>query len=95
MAFDKSDLKKIAQLARLHLDENEIGEVTNSISNILNLIDDMQSVQTDDIVPLAHPLDAVQRLREDHVTEVNCREILQANAPSTEKGLYLVPKVLE
>ena len=55
----------------------------------------MQSVDTDNVTPLAHPLDSVQRLRDDEVTETNKRDELQKNAPETDQGLFLVPKVIE
>ena len=95
MAFDKSEVEKIAQLARLHISDSEIDEVTGRITDILALIDQMQSVDTDTVVPLAHPLDLTQRLREDDVTEFNRRDELQLLAPEVEQGLYLVPKVIE
>ena len=95
MAFDKAEVEKIAQLARLYISDSEIDEVTGRIREILALIDQMQSVDTDDVVPLAHPLDLTQRLREDDVTEFNRRGELQLLAPKVEQGLYLVPKVIE
>ena len=95
MAFDKAEVEKIAQLARLYISDSEIDEVTGRIRDILALIDQMQSVDTDDVVPLAHPLDLTQRLREDDVTEFNRRGELQLLAPEVEQGLYLVPKVIE
>ncbi|MEC8804310.1 MAG: Asp-tRNA(Asn)/Glu-tRNA(Gln) amidotransferase subunit GatC [Pseudomonadota bacterium] len=95
MAFDKAEVEKIAQLARLYISDSEIDEVTGRIRDILALIDQMQSVDTDHVVPLAHPLDLTQRLREDDVTEFNRRGELQLLAPKVEQGLYLVPKVIE
>ena len=95
MAFNKTEVEKIAQLARLHISDSEIDEVTGRITDILALIDQMQSVDTDTVVPLAHPLDLTQRLREDDVTEFNRRDELQLLAPDVEQGLYLVPKVIE
>ena len=95
MAFDKTEVEKVAQLARLHISDSEIDEVTGRITDILALIDQMQSVDTDTVVPLAHPLDLTQRLREDDVTEFNRRDELQLLAPAVEQGLYLVPKVIE
>lgn len=95
MALEKSDVEKIAHLARLQIDDNEAQEVASRISSILDLIDQMQGVNTDAVTPLAHPFDAVQRLRPDVVTETNQREYLQQNAPATQDGLYLVPKVIE
>ena len=95
MAFDKTEVEKIAQLARLHISDSEIDEVTGRITDILALIDQMQSVDTETVEPLAHPLDLTQRLREDDVTEFNRRDELQLLAPEVEQGLYLVPKVIE
>jgi aspartyl-tRNA(Asn)/glutamyl-tRNA(Gln) amidotransferase subunit C len=95
MALDNSDVEKIAHLARLQINEVETREVTRRIGDILALIDQMQSIDTSDVAPLAHPFDAAQRLRADEVTENNQRDYLQRNAPSTRDGLYLVPKVIE
>ena len=95
MAFDKTEVEKIAQLARLLISDSEIDEVTGRITDILALIDQMQSVDTDAVVPLAHPLDLTLRLREDDVTESDRRDELQLLAPEVEEGLYLVPKVIE
>ena len=95
MALDKAEVEKIAHLAQLHISEFETREVTTRITDILALIDQMQSVDTNAIEPLAHPLDLVQRLREDKVTEENQRNKLQQLAPASADGLYLVPKVLD
>ena len=95
MALDKTEVEKIAHLARLHINESESEEVTTRITDILTLIDQMQSVDTETVEPLAHPLDVVQRLRADEITEENQRDRLQQLAPASEDGLYLVPKVLD
>lgn len=95
MSIDNKDIENIAQLARLHLDAEDVSNATSSIVNILALIDRMQSVPTDDVSPLAHAGHASQRLREDRVTESNQRDKLQQIAPSVDKGLFLVPKVIE
>jgi aspartyl-tRNA(Asn)/glutamyl-tRNA(Gln) amidotransferase subunit C len=95
MAFDKSEVEKVAQLARLHMSEAETAEVASRITDILALIDQMQSIDTDGVEPLAHPLDVTQPLREDKVTEIDRRDELQTLAPASEDGLYLVPKVIE
>jgi len=95
MSLDRSQVENVAQLARLKIDENEMPDYVNSLSSILDLVDKMQAVDTTDIEPLANPLDAAQRLRADAVTEENQREALQSNAPQAEKGLFLVPKVIE
>jgi len=95
MALDKTEVEKIAHLARLHINESETEEVTTRITDILTLIDQMQSLDTEAVEPLAHPLDVVQRLRVDEITEENQRDRLQQLAPASEDGLYLVPKVLD
>ena len=95
MALERSDVEKIAHLARLGLTEAEVPQTTDTLNNILGLIDAMQAVDTTGIEPLAHPLEATQRLRADVVTETNQREAYQAIAPAVEGGLYLVPKVIE
>ena len=95
MALEKTDVEKIAHLARLHVDAGEAQEVANRISSILDMIDQMQSVETNHVAPLAHPFDAVQRLRPDVITETDQRSYLQKTAPATQDGLYLVPKVIE
>jgi len=95
MSIDLTDVENIAHLARLHLTEAEKKEAAGSMSNILELIDQMQSVDTDNVIPLAHPLDSVQRLREDKITETNQRDEFQKIAPEIDKGLFLVPKVIE
>jgi len=95
MSIEKSDIEKIASLARIRVDQSAIPEIANRINDILKMVDNMQAVNTDDIEPMANPLDAVQRLRVDLVTERNQREAFQAIAPQVEQGLYLVPKVIE
>ncbi len=95
MSLTASDVKKIAHLARLGIDEQQIDSYANDLSNILDLMTQMGQTETAGVVPMAHPLDQTQRLREDLVTETNQREHFQAIAPQTEAGLYLVPKVIE
>jgi len=95
MSIKLADVESIAHLARLHLTDEEKEEAASSMSNILKLIDQMQSVDTADVQPLAHAFDAVQRLRDDKVTETNHRDELQKIAPEAEQGLFLVPRVIE
>lgn len=95
MSLERSDVEKIAHLARLEVAEADIPEIARNLSNILDLVAQMDAVHTDGVTPMAHPLDAVQRLRADEVTETNQREEFQKIAPATENGLYLVPKVIE
>ena len=82
-------------LARLTLAADEADEVVDKLSRIVDFVDQLQTAPTDDVVPMAHPLDQSQRLRPDEVTEANERDRIQQNAPAVESGLYLVPKVIE
>lgn len=95
MTIQRSDVENAAHLARIAIEDENIEEYTQDLANILALVDQMQAVNTDNIEPMAHPTDAVQRLRPDQVTEENQREHFQQIAPATENGLYLVPKVIE
>jgi len=95
MSLDAEEVKKIALLARLKIDEADIPSYVTNLSNILDLVAQMEVVNTDGVVPMSHPQEAVQRLREDVVSEENQREAFQAIAPATDDGLYLVPKVIE
>lgn len=95
MTISRADIEKVAVLARIRLDDEQIPALENDLSNILSLVDQLSAANTDNVEPLAHPLDAVQRLRADEVTESNQREAFQAIAPATEGGLYLVPRVIE
>ncbi|MEW7977589.1 MAG: Asp-tRNA(Asn)/Glu-tRNA(Gln) amidotransferase subunit GatC [Candidatus Sedimenticola endophacoides] len=95
MSLERADVEKIAHLARIAVDEEELDAVAGGLSNILDLVEQMKAVDTRGVEPMAHPLHMVQRLREDRVTESDQRERFQAVAPQTEAGLYLVPKVIE
>ncbi|HDZ55949.1 MAG TPA: Asp-tRNA(Asn)/Glu-tRNA(Gln) amidotransferase subunit GatC [Pseudomonas xinjiangensis] len=95
MALNRTDVENIAHLARIAINDEDIAATTAKLSGILELIDKMQAVDTQGIVPLAHPLETTQRLRDDLVTESNQREAFQAIAPATQEGLYLVPQVIE
>ncbi len=93
--MDKSEIDNISNLARLRISPAEADEVAARIGGILAMIDRMRSVDTSGIEPLAHPLDAAQRLRADEVTETDRRDEALALAPSSRNGLFLVPKVIE
>lgn len=95
MSLTRADVIKIAHLARLAICEDDIPVYMRDLSNILEFVEKMNAVDTSDIEPMAHPLDATQRLRSDRVTEENQRAHFQALAPQVESGLYLVPKVIE
>ncbi len=95
MSINKAEVQKIAWLARLGIDEQDIATYSEELSTILDLLERMDAVDTDDISPISHPLDLTTRLRVDAVTEQNQRDQFQQNAPQTEAGCYLVPKVIE
>lgn len=95
MSLGPDDVKKIAYLARLSIDEQDIAEYAKNLSNILEMVEQMNSIDTRGVGPMAHPQEASQRLRADTVTEEDRRETFQSVAPFTEASLYLVPKVIE
>ena len=95
MALNITDIKRIAHLARIEINEAEAQATLTKLSGILGLIEQMQAVDTTGITPMSHSQDVVQRLRDDVITETNQRELLQSNAPAVAGGLYLVPKVIE
>lgn len=95
MALNIEDIKRIAHLARIEINEQEAASTLTKLSGILGLIEQMQAVNTEGIVPMSHSQDLAQRLRADVVTETNQREAFQSIAPMTDHGLYLVPKVIE
>jgi aspartyl-tRNA(Asn)/glutamyl-tRNA(Gln) amidotransferase subunit C len=96
MSLTPEQIERIAHLARLELKAEEIPVYTDSLSRIFGLVDELDQAQTAGIEPMAHPLeDQVQRLRPDAIASPDRRDLYQQNAPQTEGGLYLVPKVIE
>lgn len=95
MIVDKDLVLNIAELAQLQIEDDEIDHYVDSLGRILQLVEEMQSVDTQGVEPVSNPLDGTQRLREDRVTEEDQRELFLANAPESEQGLFLVPRVVE
>ena len=95
MSLTEKDIKKIAHLARLQISEQDIPAYQTELSRILGMIDQMNEVDTATVEPLSHPGDEGLRLRPDQAQAVIDRDRLQGGAPSTERGLYLVPKVVD
>jgi aspartyl-tRNA(Asn)/glutamyl-tRNA(Gln) amidotransferase subunit C len=95
MSLSKEQVQHIAMLARLEIAGQEIDDVADKLSRIVDFVDQLQAAPTADVTPMAHPLNQTQRLRADEVTETDERERIQQNAPAVEDGLYLVPKVIE
>jgi aspartyl-tRNA(Asn)/glutamyl-tRNA(Gln) amidotransferase subunit C len=95
MSLDKEAVGRIAHLARLGVNEGEFDTYARNLSDILSFVEQLNAVDTQGVVPMAHPLDASQRLRPDAVTESDRRDQFQRIAPRVEAGLYLVPKVIE
>jgi len=95
MAISRTDVEKVAHLARIAITEQSIAPTTERLANVLAMVDQLQAIDTAGIEPLAHPLDTVQCLRADVVTETNQRELLMKNAPAAQDGLFLVPRVIE
>ncbi len=96
MTLSRRDVENIAHLARLQITDAELPVYVGSLSAILAFVEQLAVAATEDVLPMAHPLEGqVQPIREDRVTESDHRDVYQANASAVEAGLYLVPKVIE
>ncbi len=95
MTITKSEIEHLCGLSKLNLDDDELPIYLQQMTDILEMIEQLQSADTNEIIPMAHPLDMHQRLREDIVTETNHRDIYQKNSSHVEEGFYKVPKVIE
>lgn len=93
--MDKKTVSKIADLAKIQIDDNQIDNIVNNLEKILDLVDEMNSVDTDNIEPMSHPLNLKQELRVDIVTEKNLRDTFQENSCASENGYYKVPKIID
>lgn len=95
MSISRSDVHQAAHLARIGLDPEQIDHHLRDLQQILGLVEQINAVDTEGVEPLSNPLDAIQRFREDRVTETNQRDKFQSLATATENGHYLVPKVID
>jgi len=95
MTVKKSDINHICDLSKLRIDENEISIFTKQISDILNMINELEEADTNNIKPMAHPMNMSQRLRKDEAILNNDRDLFQENAIDSEDGFYKVPKVID
>lgn len=99
MALTKDDIARIANLARLELSDAESERMLSQMNNFFGIVEKMQAVDTSGVMPLSHPVAAIQeitlRLRDDIISEPDNREANQRSAPAVEKGYFLVPKVIE
>lgn len=95
MSLTSDQIRQVAHLARLELKPEQVQPYATQLSNIFEMVNKLTSARTDEVAPMAHPLEMTQRLRPDAVTETDQRERFQAQAPAVKHGLYLVPKVIE
>ncbi|MGI9150535.1 MAG: Asp-tRNA(Asn)/Glu-tRNA(Gln) amidotransferase subunit GatC [Limnohabitans sp.] len=101
MSLNDQDIRRIANLARLELQPDEQARMLHKINNFFDIVEQIRAVDTTDVVPMAHPIDAMPgthmelRLRPDVASEPNQRDANQQSAPAVERGLFLVPKVIE
>ena len=99
MSLTSQDIARIANLARLELQPEESERMLTQLNGFFGIVEAMRAVDTAGVEPLAHPVAAIQevalRLREDRVSEPDQREANQRSAPAVERGLFLVPKVIE
>ena len=101
MSLNDQDIRRIANLARLELQPDEEARMLSNINDFFGIVEQIRAVDTTGVVPMAHPVDAMAgahielRLRPDVASEPNQREANQQSAPAVERGLFLVPKVIE
>lgn len=99
MALSSQDIARIAHLARLELSPRDSERMLSQINGFFDVVEQMRAVDTAGVVPLAHPVEMTQavalRLRDDVVSEPDNREANQQSAPAVERGLFLVPRVIE
>ena len=95
MALTPDKISSLAHLARLGIEPDALAPLADDLSNVLDLVEQLQAIDTDGVEPMAHPASASLWLREDEVTESDQRDTLQAPAPSTQDGYFLVPRVIE
>lgn len=95
MSINKDQIKYLSLLSRMDIQESEMSDVEEKLTKIIDFVDQLQSIDTEEIQPMAHPLNQFQRLRADKVIEENNRDKIQKNTKSTERGMYIVPKVIE
>ena len=95
MSITPEEVTHIARLSRLKTGPEEAQSYAGQLTQIMDLVEQMNRIDTDGIEPMSHPQDVALRLRADEITKSNHREEFQAIAPDCEEGLYLVPKVID
>jgi aspartyl-tRNA(Asn)/glutamyl-tRNA(Gln) amidotransferase subunit C len=93
--MDKKTIIKIANLAKLEIKDDKLNDIASSLEKILNLVDEMNDVDTDGVTPMSHPLNLKQELRKDEVKEANQRDLFQKDNENTDNGYYKVPKIID
>ena len=93
--MDKQTIIKIANLAKIERKDDQVNDIATSLEKILNLVDEMNSINTDDVAPMSHPLNLKQELRKDEVNEIDQRDLFQKDNENTDNGYYKVPKIID
>ncbi len=95
MSLSKEDVAKVARLARIRMQDEELERMAPQLSNIIGFVEQLAEVNTDNVEPLANVVDITLNLREDKVTDGACPDKVLANAPEETQGYFVVPKVVE
>lgn len=95
MSLTEQDVQRVAKLARIRLSQQGLSKMQTELSHILTMLEKLRTIDTEGVAPMSHAQDIILHARKDCVTEDNQRTLFQQNAPQTEDGLYLVPKVIE
>jgi aspartyl-tRNA(Asn)/glutamyl-tRNA(Gln) amidotransferase subunit C len=95
MSVTPEQVRHIARLARIAMSDEEIAALAPELNNILGWVEQLGEVNTEGVEPLTAVIDQKLRLRDDKVTDGDCRDAVLANAPAAEHGFFAVPKVIE
>ena len=95
MSVSPEQVRHIAKLARIAMSDQELERLVPELNNILGWVEQLGEVDTDGVEPLATVIDQELRLREDVVTDGDCRDDIVRNAPDAQHGFFAVPKVIE
>ena len=93
--MDNKTIETISYLARLQLEKDKKEKIIKDLENIINFVDELQDLNTENIAPLANPLEKVAPKRKDTVTSRSRKEAFLSNSPESDQDYFIVPKVVE
>ena len=95
MKFDKDSLYKLGKLSKIKIDESKLKSLSSDLGSIIEFIDRLKSIDTENVDPTSNSLDQSLVMREDIASDVNTANEILENAPRKELDFFSVPKVIE